>query len=98
MHPKIKFTIEEEEEEEEVNNKINFLRISIEKTRNKLQLGIYRKPATTDLIIHDDSCHPYENKKAAINCLIKRMNEYPITHNNKNKEETIIKTILNNSN
>jgi hypothetical protein len=26
------------------------------------------------------------------------MNEYPVTHNNKNKEETIIKTILNNNN
>jgi hypothetical protein len=37
-------------------------------------------------------------KKAAINFLINRMDEYPITHNNKNKEETIIKTMLNNNN
>jgi hypothetical protein len=49
-------------EEEEVNNKINFLDVSTEKTRNKLQLGIYRKPTTTDLIIHNDLCHPYEQK------------------------------------
>jgi hypothetical protein len=26
------------------------------------------------------------------------MNKYPITHNNKNKEETIIKTMLNKNN
>jgi hypothetical protein len=57
MHPKIKFTIEEE-----VNNKINFLDISIEKTHNELQLGIYRKPTATDLVIHNESCHPYEHK------------------------------------
>jgi hypothetical protein len=65
---------------------------------NKLQLRIYRKRTTTDLIIHNDSCHPYEHKKASINFLINRMNKYPITHNNANKEETIIKTMLNNNN
>jgi hypothetical protein len=57
IHPKIKFIIEE------VNNNINFLDISIERMHNKLQLGTYRKPTTTDLIIHNDSCHPYEHKK-----------------------------------
>jgi hypothetical protein len=34
-------------------NKINFIDLSIEKTHNILQLGIYRKPTATDLIIHD---------------------------------------------
>jgi nucleoside-specific outer membrane channel protein Tsx len=47
IHPKIKFTIEKE-----INNKINFLDLSIEKNHNNLQLGIYRKPTATDLIIH----------------------------------------------
>jgi hypothetical protein len=88
IHPRIKFTIEEE-----LNSKINFLDISITKTQNKLQLGIYRKHTTTDLIIHDNPCHLYDHKKAAINFLINRMNKYPITHN-KNNEETVIKTIL----
>jgi hypothetical protein len=85
IHPRIKFTIEE------VSNKINFLDISIAKTHNKLPLGIYRKPTTTDLTIHNDSCHPYEHKKAAMIFLINRMSKYPITRNNENNEETIIK-------
>jgi hypothetical protein len=73
IHPKIKFKIEKEE-----NNKINILDLSITKTHNKIQLAIYRKPTTTDLIIHD-SCHPHEHKKSAINFLVNRMNKYPIT-------------------
>jgi hypothetical protein len=93
IHPKIKFTMEKE-----INNKINFLDPSIEKTHNNLQFGIYRKPTTTDLIIHNDSCHPYEHKRTAINFLINGMNKYPLSHNNKNNEGTIIRTILNNNN
>jgi hypothetical protein len=82
----------------EINNKINFLDLSIEKTHNNIQLGIYRKPTATDLIIHNDSCHPYEHKRAAINFLINHMNKYPLSYNNRNKEETIIRTIFNNNN
>jgi hypothetical protein len=86
IHRNIKFTIEDE-----VNNKINFLDISIERMHNELQLGIYRKPTTTDLIIHNDSCHSYEHKKASINSLINRMNKYPITNNNKIKKKPLSK-------
>jgi hypothetical protein len=50
IHPKIKFTMGKE-----IKNKINFLDLSIEKTHSNLQLGIYRKPIATDLIIHYDS-------------------------------------------
>lgn len=84
MRPRIKFTIEEE-----VNNKINFLDISIAKAHIKLQLGISRKPKTTDLIIHSNSCNPYEHEKAAINFLIKQMNKYPITYNTKNNKKKL---------
>jgi hypothetical protein len=92
IHPNIKFTMEKE-----TNNTINFLDLSINKTDDNLQLGIYRKPTTTDLIIHNDSSHPFEHKRAAINCLINRLNQYPLTHNNKNIEENIVRTILNNN-
>jgi hypothetical protein len=93
IHPNIKFTIEKE-----VNNTINFLDLSISKADNNLQLGIYRKPTTTDSVIHSDSCHPLEHKRAAINFLINQLNRYPLTHNNKNIEENIVRTILNNNN
>jgi hypothetical protein len=77
--------------EKEKNNKINFLDLSITKIHNKLLLAIYRKPTTTDLIIHNDSCHPHEHKKSAINFLVNGMNKYPITQENKKNEESIIK-------
>jgi hypothetical protein len=92
IHPKIKFTIEKEE-----NDKINFLDLSISRIGNRIELAIYRKPTTTDLIIPNDSCHPSEHKKNAINYLLNRINQYPITSKNK-KEESIINVILNNNN
>jgi hypothetical protein len=93
IHHKIKFTIEKEE-----NSKINFLDLSISRISNRMELAIYRKPTTTDLIIHNDSCHPLEHKKNAINYLLNRINQYPITSKNKKEEESIINVILNNNN
>jgi hypothetical protein len=78
--------------EKEINNKINFLDLSIEKTHNNLELGIYSKPSATDLIIHD-SCHPYEHKKATINFLINRLNQYPLSYN-RNIEDNIVRIII----
>jgi hypothetical protein len=39
--------------DEEQDNKINYLDITTVKTPNRLQLGIYRKPTTTNHIIHN---------------------------------------------
>jgi hypothetical protein len=89
IHLKIKFTVEKE-----TQNKINCLDVTITKEGNKLTFAIYRKPTTTDSIIHNDSCHPNEHKKSAINYLINRMNTYPLTHTNKDQEQIIIKEIL----
>jgi hypothetical protein len=61
IHEKIKFTIKKE-----THNKLNYP----ENKHNQLTFGIHRKPTTTDLIIHNNSCHPYEHKKSAINYLI----------------------------
>ena len=58
--PTLSFTIEEEKD-----NTINFLDISIYKT-NRINFRIYKKPATTDLIISHDSNHPHEHKTSAI--------------------------------
>jgi hypothetical protein len=74
IHPKIMFTMEEEQDK-----KIIYLDITIVKTHNRLQLGIYKKPTTRDRIIHNDLCHPYGLKKTAINYLISRMNKYSLT-------------------
>jgi hypothetical protein len=63
VHATTMFTIEVK-----FDNKINYFGIFIIIAHNKLQLGIYRKPTTADLITHN----------AAINFLINRTIKYPI--------------------
>jgi hypothetical protein len=77
----IQYTIEKQK-----NNKLNYLDITIKNTHNTLTFDIYRKPTTTDLIIHNDSCHPHEHKNSAIRYLVTRMNTYPISKENKYQE------------
>jgi hypothetical protein len=93
IHPKIKFMMERE-----TQNRINYLDMTVIKAHNKLTFNIYRKPTTTDSIIHNDSCHPNEHKKkSAINYSINLMNTYPLTQENKDHELTIINEILKNN-
>jgi hypothetical protein len=80
--------------EEEVRSTLNYLDLNITSKHNQQTFGMYRKPATTDLIIHNDSCHPYEHKKSAINYLINRMSTYPTTHENKDQELNIVQETL----
>jgi hypothetical protein len=77
IQSQIKFTIEKE-----IHTKLNYLDLSITNKHNQLTFGIYRKPTTTDLIIYNDLCHPYDHEKSEINYLINRMNIYPITEIN----------------
>jgi hypothetical protein len=61
IHPNTKFTMEKE-----THNTLNYLDLTITNNHNKLTFGIYRKPINTDLVIHNDSCHPNEHKKSAV--------------------------------
>jgi hypothetical protein len=92
IHPKIKFTIETEN-----HNTLNYLDLTITNSHNKLTFGIYRNRTNTNLIIHSDSCHPYEHKKSAITYLVNCMTIYPITHENKILELNTINAILTNN-
>jgi hypothetical protein len=89
IHPKIKFTMQTEK-----HNTLNYWNLKITNNHNKLTFSIYRKPTNTDLIIHNDSCHPYEYKKSAITYLVNRMTTYPIAHENRNLELNFINEIL----
>jgi hypothetical protein len=91
VHPNLKFTLETE-----THNKINYLNITVNK-QDKLTFGIFRKPTTTDPIIHNNSCHPNEHKRSAINYLINCMNTYHLTPESKAQENTIINEILTNN-
>jgi DNA mismatch repair ATPase MutL len=92
VHHKIKFTMKKE-----TRNRINYLDMTTIKEHNKITFNIFRKPTTTDSIIHNDSCHFNEHKRSAINYLLNHMNTYPLTQENKDRELTIINEILKNN-
>lgn len=66
--PTMKFIMEEE-----IENKINFLDITIPKQKDKLSFDVYMKRATRDTIIPNDSCHPQEHKLGAVRFLTNRV-------------------------
>jgi hypothetical protein len=81
LHHKIQFSIENE-----ANNQINFLDLTISRLHNNLQFGIFRKHTTTDIMLHNTSCHTTKHKMSGINFLINRIMTYPITNTILNKE------------
>jgi uncharacterized protein (UPF0335 family) len=88
LAPTIKFTLENEN-----NNAINFLDITIQHKENSSTFNIYRNPTATDVIIHNTSCHPPEQKQAAIRHMINRMNTYRLNDDTKIQELKIIEQI-----
>jgi hypothetical protein len=89
IHADIQYT-----KEDEINNTINFLDVTIHRTEKKLTYNIYRKPTTTDTMIHYTSCHPKQHKLSGIQYLTNRLHTYPLNENAKKKEQNIIKQIL----
>jgi transposase-like protein len=83
--------------EKEINNRINFLDITINKEINIFSFNISRKPTTTDVIIPQDSCHPHEHKQAAIRYMLNRVNTYNLNYDNKRAELNTIKQIISNN-
>jgi len=90
--PTMHFTIEEE-----VDNRINFLDITISRVENKISFNIYRKPTATDIIIPNDSWHPPEHKLAAITYLTNCLSTNPRNETNTRKENDTIQQILHNN-
>jgi hypothetical protein len=83
--------------EQEENKKLNFLDITIARDKNKLTYEIYRKPTTSDTIIPKDSCHPIEQKLAAIRYFVNRIHTYDLDHTQKQKEINTVKDIIGNN-
>ena len=80
----------------ETNNIITYMDLSIRRSNNKLELGIYRKPIETGSVIHFNSNHPYEQKMSAF-IYINRLITLPITEESKQSEwETILAIARNN--
>lgn len=92
IHKKLNFTLENA-----INNKINFLDISIQIYKGKLDFSIYRKPTYSDNIIHKNSNHPVNHKRAALNSMIFRLINIPMNKQNYKKElQTILQIAKNN--
>jgi hypothetical protein len=81
----------------EENNIINYLDITIYRNNSNNELGIYRKPTSTDTTIHFTSNLPYEHKLAAFNYYINRMLTLPITKQFQRQERNAILTIAHNN-
>lgn len=85
--------------EVEEDSRINYLdlTIKINKTRGKIEYGIYRKPTATDTIIHNTSNHPQQHKNAAIRQLVTRLEKIPLSGEAYAKELQTIYTIATNN-
>jgi hypothetical protein len=62
----------------ESNNNVNFLDLSITSGPTCLNIGIYRKPTTTDTTINFLSNHPLEQRLASYRFLIRRILTLPL--------------------
>jgi hypothetical protein len=80
LSPSLKFSLEVEK-----NNRLNYLDLTLIKNQNGISHDIYRKPTTTDTIIPMDSCHPLEQKMAAIRYFTDGINTYELS---KDKKQT----------
>lgn len=63
----------------------------------KTELDTYRKPTTTDHVMHWNLCHPFEYETAGIKCVVNRYESY-LTSQKSRQNEKQKKTALKNSN
>lgn len=92
LNEKIQFTMELEN-----NNEINFLDINIKKINNELKFNIYRKPTTTDTVIHKNSQQSWKIKMSAFHSLTHRLLNFPLNEEDYKNELSIIKQIAHNN-
>lgn len=81
VHDSIKFTVELEE-----NNRLNFLDLRIIKQNNRHEFGIFRKPSSTDTILHRNSFHHPRQKMAVFHNLFYRLLNLPLQEEESDKE------------
>jgi hypothetical protein len=70
----------------EADSSINVSDLLIHRINTNTETEIYRKPTTTNMIIHFTSNHPHEHKIAAFRFLLTRMQHLPLTLHYKQKE------------
>jgi hypothetical protein len=73
-------------DEMEINNFINYLVLSVNKSDNQITIDVYQKPTYIDITIHYTSNHPHLQKLAGFHFFIQRLNSLPLTENAKEQE------------
>ena len=85
---KTKFTMEREE-----NKKLAFLDMQLTRVNNKIDVSVYRKATNTDQYITNDSNCPVNTKRSALNIMVYRMCNLPLSAINFMNELKTIKRI-----
>jgi hypothetical protein len=80
----------------ETNNSINYLDVTITRDTKRMEINVYRKPTSTDTIIHHTSNHPQDHKYAAYRYYINRMITLPNTDKARAQEKKYIYSIQQN--
>jgi hypothetical protein len=70
----------------EYKNTISFLDLLLIQHPDKIEIGIFRKPTTTNTTINYTSNHPTEHKMTAFRYLIHRLTSLPLTTERKKTE------------
>ena len=93
IHPKIKFTIEEE-----IDGCLPFLDTKLKRNSDgRISVLVYRKPTHTDQYLNFISNHPTSTKDAVISALFRRARDIVSEHDDLEKEnERIINVLLEN--
>jgi hypothetical protein len=81
MHSNIIYKMEIEK-----NEHISFLDLNIHRSPNKINLGIYRKPTYTDVVIPHSSNRPASHKFAAFHYMLDSAQRLPLNDEEKQKE------------
>lgn len=84
-HDQIKFTIEHN-----VDGTLPYLDLNITLKDSTFSYDIYRKPSTTDTLLHQTSNHPEKYKKAAFRAFLYRLHKVPLSPEAFNREYRII--------
>jgi hypothetical protein len=92
IHPKLKFTAQQE-----TNSQLNFLDITIHRIPPNWEFAIYRKPTFTDTIIPYKSNYPNQHKHATVKFLYNRLNTYDLHEDYYNAEVITIQNIIHNN-
>lgn len=86
VHRNIRFTMEIEE-----NGRLPFLDLEVKRREGKIELGIYRKPTSTQRFIPNESNHHDRHKTAAFRTMIHRLYSIAMKEEDFNKEAEYIK-------